>query len=49
MNLWKSDIIIEGDEQSQQDIHSMLYHLYSFSREGTAFSLITNGIKRLGI
>src|SRR5687768_14367547 len=26
--LWKSDIIIEGDPQSQQDIHSMMYHLY---------------------
>ena len=25
--LWKSDIQIEGDPQSQQDIHSMIYHL----------------------
>jgi trehalose/maltose hydrolase-like predicted phosphorylase len=24
--LWTSDIQIEGDDQSQQDIHSMLYH-----------------------
>ncbi|MEN9599299.1 MAG: hypothetical protein RL596_1618, partial [Bacteroidota bacterium] len=24
--LWKSDIQIEGDPQSQQDVHSMLYH-----------------------
>ncbi|MBK5271753.1 MAG: glycoside hydrolase family 65 protein, partial [Bacteroidia bacterium] len=30
--LWHSDILIEGDPQSQQDIHSMLYHLYSFTR-----------------
>ena len=29
--LWKSDIIIDGDAQSQQDVHAMLYHLYSFS------------------
>src|SRR5580765_8207874 len=28
--LWKSDIAIDGDPQAQQDIHSMLYHLYSF-------------------
>src|SRR5258706_3841274 len=34
--LWKSDITIDGDPQSQQDVHSMLYHLYSFSSEGTA-------------
>jgi trehalose/maltose hydrolase-like predicted phosphorylase len=25
--LWKSDIVIEGDEQSQKDVRSMLYHL----------------------
>ena len=42
--LWKSDIMIEGDAQSQQDVHSMLYHLYSFKRRHCAFS-ITNGIK----
>lgn len=46
--LWKSDITIEGDEQSQQDVHSMLYHLYSFSREGTALSLSPMGLSGLG-
>ncbi|MDP4212255.1 MAG: glycoside hydrolase family 65 protein [Bacteroidota bacterium] len=46
--LWKSDIKIEGDEQSQQDVHSMLYHLYSFSREGTALSLSPMGLSGLG-
>jgi trehalose/maltose hydrolase-like predicted phosphorylase len=46
--LWKSDIIIEGDPQSQQDIHSMLYHLYSFTREGTAFSPSPMGLSGLG-
>src|SRR5690606_33072938 len=30
--LWESDIVIEGDPQSQQDVHSMMYHLYSFCR-----------------
>ncbi len=46
--LWKSDIQIEGDNQSQQDIHSMLYHLYSFAREGTALSPSPMGLSGLG-
>jgi protein-glucosylgalactosylhydroxylysine glucosidase len=46
--LWKSDITIEGDDQSQQDIHSMLYHLYSFAREGTALSPSPMGLSGLG-
>ena len=46
--LWQSDIRVEGDAQSQQDIHSMLYHLYSFAREGTSFSLSPMGLSGLG-
>ncbi|MBS1596725.1 MAG: glycoside hydrolase family 65 protein [Bacteroidetes bacterium] len=46
--LWKSDITIDGDAQSQQDVHSMLYHLYSFAREGTAFGISPMGISGLG-
>jgi trehalose/maltose hydrolase-like predicted phosphorylase len=46
--LWKSDITIEGDPQAQQDIHSMLYHLYSFVREGTALSPSPMGLSGLG-
>ncbi len=46
--LWKSDIIVEGDDQSQQDIHSMLYHLYSFVREGTDMSPSPMGLSGLG-
>ncbi|HEY0899512.1 MAG TPA: glycoside hydrolase family 65 protein, partial [Sphingobacteriaceae bacterium] len=46
--LWKSDITIEGDEQAQQDVHSMLYHLYSFSRAGTALSPSPMGLSGLG-
>ncbi len=46
--LWKSDITIEGDDQSQQDIHSMLYHLYSFMREGNAMSPSPMGLSGLG-
>lgn len=46
--LWASDITIEGDDQAQQDIHSMLYHLYSFSRAGTALSPSPMGLSGLG-
>lgn len=47
-NLWKSDIIIEGDTQAQQDIHSMIYHLYSFTREGSNLSISPMGLSGLG-
>jgi len=47
-SLWNSDIQIEGDPQSQQDVHSMLYHLYSFVREGTAYSPSPMGLSGLG-
>ncbi len=46
--LWKSRIMIDGDEQSQQDVNSMLYHLYSFTREGTALSPSPMGLSGLG-
>lgn len=46
--LWKSDIAIEGDDQAQQDTHNMLYHLYSFAREGSPFSISPMGLSGLG-
>lgn len=46
--LWKSDIQIEGDAQAQQDVHSMMYHLYSFVREGTDYSPSPMGLSGLG-
>lgn len=46
--LWKSDIIIEGDLQAQKDVRFALYHLYSFAREGTAYSLSPMGLSGLG-
>jgi protein-glucosylgalactosylhydroxylysine glucosidase len=46
--LWKSDIVIDGDAQSQQDIRSMLYHLYSFVREGSSNSPSPMGLSGLG-
>jgi len=54
--LWQSDITIEasGPEaanevaQTQQAVHSMLYHLYSFVREGTSCSPSPMGLSGLG-
>jgi protein-glucosylgalactosylhydroxylysine glucosidase len=46
--LWKSDIQIDGDLQVQKDIRFALYHLYSFVREGTGYSLSPMGLSGLG-
>lgn len=46
--LWESDIIIEGDLRSQIAVRSALYHLYSFARAGTAYSLSPMGLSGLG-
>ena len=46
--LWKSDIIITGDNAIQRDVRSMIYHLYSFAREGTAYSMSPMGLSGLG-
>ncbi len=46
--LWQSDIRIEGDPEVQRDVRSALYHLYSFAREGTAYSLSPMGLSGLG-
>jgi trehalose/maltose hydrolase-like predicted phosphorylase len=42
--LWKGDIIIEGDLQTQQDVRLALYHLYSFSRSGSDLSIAPMGL-----
>ncbi|MFN0175683.1 MAG: glycoside hydrolase family 65 protein, partial [Saprospiraceae bacterium] len=46
--LWESDITIEGDVDATRDVHSAMYHLYSFGREGTALSLSPMGLSGLG-
>jgi len=45
---WKSDIVVDGDIQAQKDIRFALYHLYSFARAGTAYSLSPMGLSGLG-
>jgi trehalose/maltose hydrolase-like predicted phosphorylase len=47
-DLWKSDIVINGDEESQRDVHAAMYHLYSFVRSGTAYSPSPMGLSGLG-
>lgn len=46
--LWQSDIVIEGSPEDQRDVRFALYHLYSFAREGTAYSLSPMGLSGLG-
>jgi trehalose/maltose hydrolase-like predicted phosphorylase len=46
--LWTSDIVIDGDPQTQRDMRFALYHLYSFVRAGTAYSLSPMGLSGLG-
>ena len=47
-DLWKSDIIIDGDDDAQLAVRSALYHLYSFVREGTSYSPSPMGLSGLG-
>lgn len=47
-DLWQSDIVIDGDARTQQDIRSMMYHLYSFVREGSRLSISPMGLSGLG-
>jgi trehalose/maltose hydrolase-like predicted phosphorylase len=46
--LWESDIVIDGDPEAQRATRFALYHLYSFAREGTAYSLSPMGLSGLG-
>ena len=46
--IWKSDIIIEGNLRDQRAVRSALYHLYSFVRAGTSYSLSPMGLSGLG-
>lgn len=47
-DLWKSDIVINGDDASQRDVHAAMYHLYSFVRAGTDYSPSPMGLSGLG-
>ncbi len=47
-NLWKGDIIIDGDLQSQLDVRLALYHLYAFSRGDSNLSIAPMGLSSQG-
>lgn len=46
--LWQSNVTIDGAPDVTRDIRFALYHLYSFARAGTAFSLSPMGLSGLG-
>jgi trehalose/maltose hydrolase-like predicted phosphorylase len=47
--IWESgDVEVKGSEDVTRDIRFALYHLYSFAREGTAYSLSPMGLSGLG-
>ncbi len=47
-NLWKGDISIEGDLQSQLDVRLALYHLYAFARADANLSIAPMGLSSQG-
>lgn len=49
LELWDTgNVFIEGAPHIERDIRFALYHLYSFAREGTAYSLSPMGLSGLG-
>ncbi len=46
--LWKGDIIIEGDDEAQRTVRLALYSLYSFAREGSRLSISPMGLSMQG-
>ncbi|MDC1105738.1 hypothetical protein OAT16_03475 [Prolixibacteraceae bacterium] len=42
--LWKNDIVIQGNIQDQLDVRLALYHLYSFVRKGSGWSIPPMGL-----
>ena len=47
--IWKSNVTVEGSTDITRDIRFALYNLYSFSREGTAYSLSPMGLSGLDL
>lgn len=46
--LWKGDIVIEGDLEAQRDIRLALYHIYAFSSQGSDLSISPMGLSSQG-
>ena len=47
-DLWQSNVTIENNKDITRDIRFALYHLYSFARAGTGYSLSPMGLSGLG-
>lgn len=47
-NLWEANVTIKGNADVTRDIRFALYHLYSFARAGTSYSLSPMGLSGLG-
>jgi len=47
-DLWRSDVVIEGDDETQRNVHAMIYHLYAFTRAGGATALSPMGLSGRG-
>jgi trehalose/maltose hydrolase-like predicted phosphorylase len=47
-DLWKTDIIIEGNPELQKIVHSMMYYLFCSIRAGTGFSIPPMGLANDG-
>lgn len=47
-DIWKSDVEVTGNKNVTKDIRFALYHLYSFARAETSFSLSPMGLSGLG-
>ncbi|MEG2515072.1 MAG: glycoside hydrolase family 65 protein, partial [Bacteroidaceae bacterium] len=46
--LWKGDILIEGDDDAQRNVRFALYNLYSYCREGSGLSISPMGLSAQG-
>lgn len=46
--LWKGDVVIEGDDEAQRNVRFALYNLYSFGREGSRLSIPPMGLSAQG-
>lgn len=46
--MWKGDIIIEGDDEAQRNVRFAIYNLYSYCRAGSALSISPMGLSSQG-
>jgi trehalose/maltose hydrolase-like predicted phosphorylase len=47
-DLWKNDIVIEGNDEDQKNVRLMLYHCYAFINNWKSFGISPMGLSGLG-